>query len=206
MSSPFIRIDANTGGSTHHIDVMTHRNHPSEKCTTISTKLLLKLERVELPAISTGWVVAGINIGFTKHGEGRCEICNLNDKHTLDNNGDTEECTLCNINDKHTHDNNGDTEECTLCKSWLQHIENAKLSRENYRPDSENNSYNNDEAQLSADVQKVIMVPGLPGNKTTIFTGFSTMKHLRRSDIPARTTLLLVSAGMTLAVTRRTWY
>ena len=102
-------------------------------------------------------VVADMNIGFTKLGEEECEICNLNDKHA--------------------NDNTDDTAECTLCKSWQQHIENATLSRERYRLDSENNRYSNNEAHFSVDMQKVIMLPRLPGNKTAIFTRRLVLFH-----------------------------
>ena len=108
-----------------------------------------------------------MNIGFTKLGE-------------------EEECEVCNINDKHTHDNNDETEECTLCKSWQQHIDDARIGRERFRLDSENNSYDNNEAHFSVDIQKVIMLPRLPGNKTAVFTKRLDLFHetfapLRRS-------------------------
>ena len=102
-------------------------------------------------------VVADMNIGFTKLGE--------------------EECEICNINNMHTHDNTDDTEECTLCKSWRQHIESARLSREKYRQDTEDNNYGNHEAHFSVDMQKVIMLPRLPGNKTAIFTRRLVLFH-----------------------------
>ena len=77
----------------------------------------------------------------------------------------------------YTHDNNDDTEECTLCKSWQQHIESARLSRERYLLDSEDNNYDNHEAHFSVDMQKVIMLPRLPGNKTAIFTRRLVLFH-----------------------------
>ena len=133
-------------------------------------------------------VVADMNIGFTKLGEEECEICNLKDKHT--------------------HDNNGDTEECSLCKSWQQHIDNARLSEERYRLDSENNSYDNNEAHFSVDMQKVIMLPRPPGNKTAIVTRRLVLFHepvapLGRSSKDHPDVGILMRRY--LGVTRRTW-
>ena len=99
-------------------------------------------------------VVADMNIGFTKLEE--------------------EECEFCNLNDKHTHDN---TEDCTLCKSLRQHIDNARIGRDRFRLDSENNSYDNNEEHFSVDMQKVIMLPRLPGNKTAILTRRLVLFH-----------------------------
>ena len=58
---------------------------------------------------------------------------------------------------------------CKLCDDWVEHIKLASASRAAYRKDRD--TYPNDgEFYFSADMQKVIMLPRLPGNKTALFT------------------------------------
>uniref|UniRef100_UPI00358ECCF5 dynein axonemal heavy chain 8 n=1 Tax=Myxine glutinosa TaxID=7769 RepID=UPI00358ECCF5 len=87
----------------------------------------------------------------------------------------TEECELCVLYDKHVHDNE-DTSKCTQCTAWKEHNENARRSRKAYREDSEKELGDKD-AFFSVDMQKVIMLPRLPGVKTCVFTRRLVLFH-----------------------------
>ena len=58
---------------------------------------------------------------------------------------------------------------CSECDNWVTHIHKAGKSRSVYRKDRETNP-EDDVFHFSADMQKVIMRPRLPGNKTSMFT------------------------------------
>ncbi|XP_041358684.1 uncharacterized protein LOC121375341 [Gigantopelta aegis] len=92
--------------------------------------------------------VTKMNISFAKLGE--------------------EECEVCLVLEKHAHEND-DPAQCSLCKEWRDHVENFRISREMYQADIKMVHPDN-EAYFSVDMQKVIMMPRLPGNKTSIFT------------------------------------
>ena len=58
---------------------------------------------------------------------------------------------------------------CSECDNWVTHIHKAGQSRNAYRKDCE--TYPEDGVfYFSADMQKVVMLPRLPGNKTSVFT------------------------------------
>lgn len=97
-------------------------------------------------------IVKQMNISFVKLGEEECEIC---EAHNL-----------------HVHDN--ETEEnCAQCNDWKDHSERAKVSRTAYKADVETATVHSAEDEtkyLSVDLQKVILLPRLPGMKACIFT------------------------------------
>ena len=65
---------------------------------------------------------------------------------------------------------------CKVCDVWLQHIERATKSREEYRKDA--NTFPKDGVYyISADMEKVNMLPRLPGIKTAVFTRRIAMYH-----------------------------
>ena len=90
--------------------------------------------------------VKSMNISFVKLGEEECELCLQHDAHKKE----------CNA------------EECDLCSSWDMHMESARVSRMHYKNDCEKVAA--DEAFLSCDMQKIIMLPRMPGIKTCMFT------------------------------------
>jgi len=90
--------------------------------------------------------VKSMNISFVKLGEEECEFCLQHDSHK-------KECSA---------------EECDLCSSWDLHMESVRISRMHYKNDCEKVA--SDEAFLSCDMQKIIMLPRMPGIKTCVFT------------------------------------
>ena len=87
--------------------------------------------------------VAKMNISFVNLGEDECEVC-----------------TQC--NQVHEHSDNEIT-------NWNEHIEKGGIARRHYRFDSEE-PCESSTAHFSVDLQKVIMLPRLPGIKTCVFT------------------------------------
>lgn len=59
---------------------------------------------------------------------------------------------------------------CNICNKFLEHATRAKTSRLQYRQDVEESSTNQDICFRSVDLQKVIMLPRIPGSKKTCFT------------------------------------
>ena len=59
-------------------------------------------------------------------------------------------------------------ETCTKCKTWTDHIVKAGMARRLYRADKR--QVEKGEPIYAADLEKVIMLPRLPGIKTAIFT------------------------------------
>ena len=90
-----IRLPAITGESTHHSDVINQPELSIREMNTNLNEASAKNGKIGVSYQRYRQVVADMNIGFTKLGEEESEICNLNDKHTHDNNDNTEECTHC---------------------------------------------------------------------------------------------------------------
>ena len=122
------------------------------------------------------------NISFCKLGEEECEVCEAITHHICKReealsvsllSGTTSIPAVNRIN----LPKQGITErietitpgECRECDTWVDHIRKAKQSRAAYRKDRD--TYPEDGVfYFSADMQKVIMLPRLPGNKTSVFT------------------------------------
>ena len=92
--------------------------------------------------------VKSMNISFVKLGEEECELCLQHEVHK--NNNCTETA-------------------CQSCSLWSYHMQAAQISRRHYQDDAERTVEDN-EAVLSVDMQKVIMLPRMPGVKTCVFT------------------------------------
>ena len=90
--------------------------------------------------------VKSMNISFVKLGEEECELCLQHEVHKKD-------CSA---------------EECDVCRSWSLHIESARTSRMHYKTDLDKDDA--DEVFLSCDMQKIIMLPRMPGVKSCVFT------------------------------------
>ncbi|KAG8198016.1 hypothetical protein JTE90_001856 [Oedothorax gibbosus] len=97
--------------------------------------------------------VTDMNISFAKLGEEECSTC-LGYQRQQHPNHDTIP--------KPTHS------ECPVCESWKTHLQKAKDARDRYKVDSDNASKIPDPYRVvrSIDLQKVIMLPRIPGHKS----------------------------------------
>ncbi|KAK7169041.1 hypothetical protein R3I93_005136 [Phoxinus phoxinus] len=89
------------------------------------------------------------NISFTKLGE--------------------EECEECLLHEQHEHACDDDVMDCLQCERWRKHKNSALQGRLAYQADAEKD-WQGDTSVRSVDLQKVIMLPRMPGVKTAIFT------------------------------------
>ena len=122
-----------------------------------------------------------MNISLTKLGEEICEVCRefelhehqMNNADFLDNtNLECDESLVVNIDDWASNLLKGRNiellENCKLCQAWKEHALQAKITRLHYQIDKEK-SHNSNEAYYAADMEKVIMLPRLPGMKKVHF-------------------------------------
>ena len=93
--------------------------------------------------------VARMNISFVKSGD--------------------EEYEDCIMYENHEHSNLEEGNACETCGSWKAHAEKTKVSRKLYKEDAELESAAS-KAYFFVDMQKVIMLPRMPGVKTAVFT------------------------------------
>ena len=94
------------------------------------------------------------NISFTKLGEEECETCEIYKQHVCSKKSETDE---------------QESSDCETCLRHEEHLVRAKLSRDLYREDKEKN-VGPENHYFSMDMEKVIMLPHLPGIKTSLFT------------------------------------
>ena len=59
---------------------------------------------------------------------------------------------------------------CERCELQEEHLNRAKISRDEYRKDVERNNCGSESFFCSMDMQKIIMLPHLPGIKTALLT------------------------------------
>ncbi|KAK5915997.1 hypothetical protein CesoFtcFv8_001540 [Champsocephalus esox] len=95
--------------------------------------------------------VKSLNISFTKLGEEQCESCLLQEQHVK---ADHQEEAAIN---------------CPQCEKWQIHKDSATESRLHYQSDAERD-LPEDTSTRSVDLQKVIMLPRMPGVKSAVFT------------------------------------
>jgi len=95
-------------------------------------------------------VLSSMNISFVKLGEEECEECML-------------------YNNNHQHADSNATDDCADCVKWREHIERARVSHKRYQDDRAL-IHDDNTAVMSVDMQKVLMLPRLPGVKTCVFT------------------------------------
>ena len=114
------------------------------------------------------------NISFPKLGEEECEDCQANIVHQCKANLlITGNLTGMSIE---SHISNVQPGICEVCDDWILHIKRAKTSRIEYRKDAD--TYPPEKIYfVSADMQKIIMLPHLPVVKTAVFTCRITMYH-----------------------------
>ena len=105
-----------------------------------------------------------MNIIFTKLGEEECEECEVFAQHA---------CLRKHENEQ--PDVNGSEKlvpECNVCNGHAAHVQRAEISREMYRKDATSNTYKK-KPKFSMDMQKVMMLPHLPGIKQLYSLGES---------------------------------
>ena len=91
-------------------------------------------------------VLKSMNISFAKLGEEECELCM---QHSI-------------------HKDGCDAVDCELCRSHDLHMKSVHITRRHYKEDLERDD--DEEVVLSCDMQKIIMLPRMPGVKTCVFT------------------------------------
>ena len=113
-------------------------------------------------------VVQSMNIGFAKLGTEECETCEAYRLHEHDEQGNG---PLPEVDLKKCEENgfSPPLQSCTKCHDWTHHLVRAGIGRKLYREDAKRSTSGGVPA-YSADLQKVIMLPRLPGNKTAVFT------------------------------------
>ena len=126
-------------------------------------------------------VVRKMNISFTKLGVEICEVGREFELHNHDNNRNLTKESIFECDDglKEKIDdwacnmlrerNIAISENCGGCMDWKEHALQAKVTRMHYQNDKESNHSDN-EVFYAGDMEKVIMLPRLPGMKRAIFT------------------------------------
>jgi len=94
-------------------------------------------------------VVQKLHISFCKLGEEECEFCIVNQNHKCGSTNDVE---------------------CDECRKFVEHKALAAKVRQLYAEDKQASVSSKDHSFCSVDLQKVIMMPRLPGVKTAVFT------------------------------------
>ena len=97
--------------------------------------------------------IKNMNISFTKLGNEECEVCAEHDQHVAVG------CSEI-----------GNVSQCNECLMWTEHMEHVKICRSEYKKDSNVICDAAKETIVSADMQKVFMLPNLPSFKRCIFT------------------------------------
>ena len=105
------------------------------------------------------------NISYAKLGEEQCEHCLLHDVHTK-----AEHQATANLGD-----NNPD-QDCPICQKWEDHKLRVGRGRHHYKADAAKEQ-TDDLSIRSVDLQKVIMLPRMPGVKTAVFTKRISIFH-----------------------------
>ena len=94
--------------------------------------------------------VKQMHISFVKLGEEECEVCTQHDLHS---------CVLTEVNREKVLEELS-PQDCDQCTAYEKHVMLAKVGREMYKKDAEDNM----------DLQKVVVLPRMPGLKTVVFT------------------------------------
>lgn len=96
-------------------------------------------------------IIKAKKISFAKLGEEQCEDCLEHAEHANCHTGETE------------------SSDCPECLRWNKHKQSALESRQSYQADAERD-WPDMTSVRSVDLQKVIMLPRMPGVKSAIFT------------------------------------
>ena len=98
-----------------------------------------------------------------KLGEEGCEVCDAHQHHLVDHHGENE-----NELNKVRNSLLPNHENCLSCQLYGEHVNKTISARNHYKEDG-NKEVGQDEMILSVDLQKVMLLPRLPGLKKAIF-------------------------------------
>ena len=124
------------------------------------------------------WRVAKtMYISFASLGIEECETCNSFTIHReeINNQGDDVACVVRKKSRKTLKNNDLNAhgfceQDCCICNNYKIHNKEAKKAREEYTKDKERASSDTSTLYLSSGLQKVILLPRVPGYKSSIFT------------------------------------
>ena len=114
-----------------------------------------------------------MNISFAKLGKEQCKECIIYESHS--------ERGLASLQgarytiEKLLNQVECQMDVCSKCKMFNSHKLNAEIARKEYEKD---NKSNNDGVHMSIDMQKVIMLPSIPGVKTVVFAKRLVVFHM----------------------------
>ena len=130
--------------------------------------------------------VKSMNISFAKLGVEECEVCDQYKIHKAEKKitgGDAAAEVVRKKsrkqkekeNEKSTSSTNTDKNEicagtCDICSEYAKHVEAKTISLEGYKADTLKAKVDKETIYLSCDLQKVILLPRIPGYKTCLFT------------------------------------
>ncbi|XP_044024086.1 uncharacterized protein LOC122862640 [Siniperca chuatsi] len=105
--------------------------------------------------------VKNSNISFAEPGEEQCQQCLQHERH---------------VKAKHQAANQDPGPDCSTCKKWEDHKERAARGRHHYKLDAEKQQSDNLSIR-SVNLQKVILLPRMPGVRTAVFTKRISVFH-----------------------------
>lgn len=122
-------------------------------------------------------MVKELNISFTKLGEEECErfvqfkihVKPFGHERVIQTYKDWTERSNDEMETQFMTNSQNQVTDCPECMDWIKHKKAASSARRHYNEDSGKN-WPDDCSIQSADLQKVLMLPRLPGNKTAVFT------------------------------------
>ena len=113
-------------------------------------------------------MISEMNISFAKLGEEQCETHSDRGLNVVKGIEYTVQKLINNVECK--------VDECNQCNEFDAHKLKANIARERYSRDKEGNNKNS--VTMSIDMQKVIMLPRIPGVKTAVFTKRLILFHM----------------------------
>lgn len=115
--------------------------------------------------------VKGRNISFVKLGEEECKLCLVQGHHLKMEHRENEamETQACQDNSHAAPEFTIPNPDCMQCRKYEEHKKSAGQSRSHYQADAQKD-WPEDWSVRSVDMQKVIMLPHMPGVKTALFT------------------------------------
>ena len=112
-----------------------------------------------------------MNIGFGKLGEEECETCLEYDEHKKRNLYTIADSNIINsVISAIVNDTECLADGCLICKNQETHLMKKSLSRFEYKSDCFLYNSSKGESVVAVDMQKVVMLPRMPGVKKAIFT------------------------------------
>ena len=85
-------------------------------------------------------------------------------------------CETC-LRFENDHEHNEPDPECQDCMKYIIHKQKASISRQHYDADKKKDTQTRTEVYVSADMQKVLMLPAMTGVKSCVFTNRLVVFH-----------------------------